>query len=89
MAPERLYAPEEVAEYLQITKQTVMTHIRSRKLRARKVGRFWRVAESDLQAYIDTYVNQTTMITLGEGLPAIPLTVEKVSPVAIKQLEED
>jgi excisionase family DNA binding protein len=75
MAPERLYSPEEVAEYLQITKQTVMDHIRDRKIRARKIGRFWRISESDLQTYIDAYVNQSTMIEL-EGHPPIAIGEE-------------
>jgi excisionase family DNA binding protein len=74
MAAERLYNPTEIAEYLQVHRETVMEHLRSGKLRGRKVGRLWRISESDLQTFIDAYINQPDTITM-EGLP--PITIEE------------
>jgi excisionase family DNA binding protein len=75
MAPERLYDPAQVAEYLQLHRETVMDHLRSGKLRGRKVGKVWRVTESDLQAFIDAHINQSDMIRLGD-FPPIPIEEE-------------
>jgi excisionase family DNA binding protein len=72
---EPLYTPDQVAAYLQITKQTVMGHIRDGQLRARKVGRFWRVTESDLQDYLGGDIDLRTILTHvvpGEAISPIP-----------------
>lgn len=42
---------EEVAKYLQVGKRTVYRYIRSRKLKATKIGG-WRIAIKDLQDFI-------------------------------------
>jgi excisionase family DNA binding protein len=44
--------PEEVAERLAITPKTVRRFLREGRLKAMKVGRLWRVRESDLLAYM-------------------------------------
>ncbi|OPZ59500.1 MAG: Helix-turn-helix domain protein [Candidatus Aminicenantes bacterium ADurb.Bin508] len=49
---ERLMTPEEVAERLAITPKTVRRFLREGRLKAMKVGRLWRVRESDLLAYM-------------------------------------
>lgn len=49
---ERLMTPEEVAERLAITPKTVRRFLREGRLKAVKVGRLWRVRESDLLAYM-------------------------------------
>ena len=49
---ERLMTPEEVAERLAITPKTVRRFLREGRLKAMKVGRLWRVRESDLLEYM-------------------------------------
>jgi len=49
---ERLMTPEEVAERLAITPKTVRRFLREGRLKAVKVGRLWRVRESDLLRYM-------------------------------------
>ena len=50
--PERLYTPEEVAGRLHLSRLTVMDHLRAGRLRGVKVGRFWRITEEELAAFI-------------------------------------
>jgi excisionase family DNA binding protein len=52
---EKLYSPEEVAEYLNVHVQTVRTWIRSGRLPARRLAghRALRVKESDMQALLE------------------------------------
>lgn len=51
-AKEQLMTPDEVAERLSISAHTVRGYIRTGRIRAIKVGRLWRVRESDLQEYM-------------------------------------
>jgi excisionase family DNA binding protein len=51
---ERLFSPEEVAERLGMSRYTIGEWLRSGRLKGRRIGRFWRVKESDLQAFIDS-----------------------------------
>jgi excisionase family DNA binding protein len=50
---ERLFSPEEVAERLGMSRYTIGEWLRSGRLKGRRIGRFWRVKASDLQAFID------------------------------------
>ena len=47
----RLLTPYEVAERLQISRITVLNHLRSGLLKGTKVGRLWRVSEEALAAF--------------------------------------
>jgi excisionase family DNA binding protein len=53
--PERLYSPEEAAEYLGVHVQTVRAWIRSGRLRARRLAgqRALRISASDLEAVLE------------------------------------
>jgi len=55
VAPERLYSPEEAADYLGVHVQTVRAWIRSGKLRASRLTgqRALRIAASDLQSVLE------------------------------------
>lgn len=54
MSQERKeYTPQEVARILKVDQLTVKRRIYAGKIRARKEGRFWRIGEDDLQAYIE------------------------------------
>jgi excisionase family DNA binding protein len=53
MTDQQLLSPEQVAERLQISRWTVMDYLRAGKLKGHKVGRLWRVKESDLDAFLE------------------------------------
>ncbi len=44
---------EEVAEKLKLSKTTVIRFIDNNKLKASKIGRQWRVRETELENFID------------------------------------
>jgi len=50
---EKLLTPKEVADLLQIKPITVMTYLRKGTLKGFKVGRLWRVRNSDLEAFVE------------------------------------
>jgi excisionase family DNA binding protein len=47
-----IMTPEQVAEYLQLAKDTVYRLIRQRKLAATRVGRAYRIPRQDVEAFI-------------------------------------
>jgi excisionase family DNA binding protein len=49
---EKLYTPERAAEALMVSPKTVREWLRTGKLGGVKVGRLWRVRESDLEAFL-------------------------------------
>ena len=50
---ERLLTPAEVATRLNVSLVTVGRWLREGKLKGLKVGRQWRVRESDLEAFLE------------------------------------
>jgi excisionase family DNA binding protein len=50
---EKLYSVEEAAEALGISPLTLGDWLRAGKIIGTKIGRKWRITESDLQAFID------------------------------------
>ena len=50
---EKLYTVQEVADYLRIHFRTVYPMIRSGKLRAVKMGKYWRIPESALREFLE------------------------------------
>ncbi len=53
---ENLYSVEETAEKLKIHPETMRKYIRERRLAAVKIGREWRVRESDLRDFVNARV---------------------------------
>ncbi len=49
-----ILTPEEVADYLQLTSDTIYRLIRENRLAATKIGRNYRVPKEDLDAFIIT-----------------------------------
>jgi len=49
---EKYYSTEDVAEILGFKEKTVREWLRTGKLKGKKVGRLWRVKESDLEDFI-------------------------------------
>jgi excisionase family DNA binding protein len=54
---EKLYTVDDLVEYLQYSKKTILKLIHSGKLPARKVLSEWRVLESELLAYLKKFDN--------------------------------
>lgn len=48
-----LYTVKEVAIILKVTYRTVWSYIKNGKLKAGKIGREWKVAESDLREFVN------------------------------------
>lgn len=59
MADIRVYTLNEVADIVKITKRTLYNYIKAGTLHAVKIGKYWRVSEESLQAFIS---NGTTII---------------------------
>ena len=51
--PERLLTPQQVAERLQLSLRTVRRLIADGKLRVFRLGRAVRIAEADLEQFLD------------------------------------
>ena len=49
---ERYFTPKEVAARLQVTEKTFARGLAQKKLRAVRVGRFWRISESALRSFL-------------------------------------
>jgi excisionase family DNA binding protein len=50
---DRLYSIAEVAQHLGMSPYTIMTWIKAGRLKASRIGRFWRIRPRDLEAFID------------------------------------
>lgn len=48
-----LLTPEEVAERLKVSRETVLRWLRNGELKGVKAGKLWRVREEDLQEFIN------------------------------------
>ena len=44
---------QQAADYLQLHYQTVWEMVKKRKIKAIKIGRVWRIAKRDLNAYLN------------------------------------
>ncbi|MGM0436570.1 MAG: helix-turn-helix domain-containing protein [Bacillota bacterium] len=53
MEPIKLYTIEEVSEILKITPRTIYNYIKNQDLEAVKIGKYWRIKHSTLQAFIE------------------------------------
>jgi excisionase family DNA binding protein len=49
---EKLYTVEQAADMLQVTPRTVRHWLQTKQLKGFMAGRFWRIKESDLQAFL-------------------------------------
>jgi excisionase family DNA binding protein len=57
MIDDKLWTPPQVAERLQINERTVTQWLRKGHLRGFKIGKEWRVAQGDLQAFLEESAN--------------------------------
>jgi len=45
---EKLYTPQEIAEILGITKEAVYKWIKGKKVKAYKIGKFWKIEGKEI-----------------------------------------
>lgn len=50
---ERLWTIAQVADYLAMSKDTIMDWIKSGRLKASRIGRFWRIRPQDLEDFVN------------------------------------
>ena len=48
----KVYTLEELAEILHVTRRTLYTYIKEGKLKAVKMGKYWRVREDQLRDFL-------------------------------------
>lgn len=51
--PVKLLTTEQVADLLQVHPFTVLKYIKDKKLKALKLGRVWRIRESDVETFLE------------------------------------
>jgi excisionase family DNA binding protein len=54
MTDIKIYALDEVANILKVTRRTLYTYVNEGKLKAVKIGKYWRVSEEALKHFIST-----------------------------------
>jgi excisionase family DNA binding protein len=54
MAEIKVYTLDEVADILKVSRRTLYTYVKEGKLPAVKMGKYWRVSEENLKAFIET-----------------------------------
>lgn len=52
MAEIKVYTLDEVAEILKVSRRTLYNYIKAGTLHAVKMGKYWRVSEESLQAFV-------------------------------------
>jgi excisionase family DNA binding protein len=59
MLSKPLMTVHDVADLLKVRESTVRSWIKDRDLRAIKLGREWRVAVKDLEAFVNAHANRS------------------------------
>ena len=54
MADIKVYTLDEVADIMKVTKRTLYNYVKEGKLPAVKMGKYWRVSQESLQAFMST-----------------------------------
>ena len=54
MAEMRVYTIEELVTLLHVTRRTIYTYIKEGKLKAVKMGKYWRVTQRQLEDFLST-----------------------------------
>jgi excisionase family DNA binding protein len=50
---DRLWSLAETANYLGMSKDTITTWVKSGRLKASRIGRYWRIRPQDVERFID------------------------------------
>jgi len=49
---DQVLTTDEAAQYLKVSKPTLLNHIHEKKIKAIKVGRSWRILQSELYRFL-------------------------------------
>lgn len=53
MEEKKVYTLDEIADILKTTKRTLYTYIKDGKLKAIKIGKYWRVTSENLNNFLE------------------------------------
>lgn len=53
-----VYTVDDIAELLQVSQRTVYDYLRSGKLKGKKIGKYWKVTEEALRAFLEPEENE-------------------------------
>lgn len=56
----KVYTLEELVDLLKVTKRTLYNYIKSGRLKAVKMGKYWRVTQKQLDAFLSEGERETT-----------------------------
>jgi len=74
---QTVMTPEQVADLLQLSTETIYRLIRDQKLAAAKIGRAYRITEADLETFLAA---NSTMPTLRDALFARVMAIAERHP---------
>lgn len=72
MFPVKLLTTEQVADLLQVHPFTVLKYIKAKKLKALKLGRVWRIRESDVEKFLEERSMPSKVTVQNPETPEIP-----------------
>ena len=52
MTEKKVYTIDELVDMLQVTRRTIYNYIKEGKLKAVKIGKYWRVTDQALNAFL-------------------------------------
>jgi excisionase family DNA binding protein len=73
MSESRILTPEEVAARLKVKPRTVQAWLRSGRLAGLKLGKLWRIRESDLEIFLTALSAPVRQEFALPGIPSISL----------------
>lgn len=59
MGELKVYTIEEVVALLHVTRRSIYSYIKDGKLKAVKIGKYWRVTQENLEAFLSTGTKTT------------------------------
>jgi len=85
---EQMLTVDQAAERVKVSPKTIRQWLRTGKLRGLRAGKFWRVLESDLEAFLVEHTPRPSMqLVEGDGglAPSPAVTIEVVCAWCVKE----
>lgn len=60
MAELKVYTIDEVVDLLHVTRRSIYSYIKDGKLKAVKIGKYWRVTQENLEEFLSTGTKDAT-----------------------------
>jgi excisionase family DNA binding protein len=85
-----IMTPEQVADYLQLTTDTIYRLIRQRRLAATRIGRSYRIPREDLEAFMWAHSTRPVVrrALFGQVLAIADRNPDLSSDVVLEELEQ-